>query len=346
MIGDPRRHRGRPRLPAGQGQTGMHRAEVVQATHQVHPGMQQLLAMHQMMRPPGQRCQPRPERAIQPFHIGGVQHPTPRRLRQQLLRLRAAAPAQAPCDPHHPLADVLLDHLADHQVGPRHLPWRAPPTVMHAQPKRLPKGVDIAGESVDDQQQWRHDRRGGNQGDDAGHHALIAAGADRAAQPAAGGNHQRHRHPDDPALGLDAYFIRLYLAQVARLGNLRMMDCFGMCPGCFEPVPDGLGLEAIGMLNGDERTAPTDQGDDADDQRLVRPAAIEGRASARAEGLGADVAAVAALLLAMHADVALAGQAELGHHTACGFMDASCWFVTQDCPRIRRFVKERRLHHG
>ena len=63
MIGDPRGHRGRPLLAISQGETRMQRAEVVQRADEIHPRVQQFLAMHQMLRPPRQRRQACPCRS-------------------------------------------------------------------------------------------------------------------------------------------------------------------------------------------------------------------------------------------------------------------------------------------
>ena len=74
--------------------------------------------------------------------------------------------------------------------------------------------------------------------------------------------------------------------------------------GSFEPITDGLRLQAKGMLDSDERTAPTDEGDDHDDEGLVGATAMENGAGAGTKGRAADVAAVAPFFLAMHNNVA------------------------------------------
>ena len=168
---------------------------------------------------------------------------------------------------------------------------------------------------------------------------MIAASADGPAQPQAGGDHQRHGHPDDAALRRDAHFIGLHVAQVARLGDLRVVDRFGMLARSFEPGADGVGLEAKGMFAGNERTAPTDQGDT--NEMTISAAAVRRR--------GKMVPVRAPKVLSQTRQWSrrscwlcpplfpcprwpLAGQATLGHHTACGFMGPPVWFITQDCP--------------
>jgi hypothetical protein len=135
-------------------------------------------------------------------------------------------------------------------------------------------------------QQRCADRGRRNPGDDARHQALIPARADSATQPEAGRDHQHHRQPDTAALRRDPHFFRLHVAQVAGLDHLIVMDGCGMVPPRCAPVPDGLLLEPKGMLDGDERTAPTDQGNAPRDQRLRRATPMKDGAGAARCPLG------------------------------------------------------------
>ena len=102
------------------------------------------------------------------------------------------------------------------------------------------------------------------------------------------------------------------LPEVARLHDLLMMNRFRMRSGGFEPGADGLGLQAKGMFERDQGTAPTDEGDDHDDACLVGTAAMKDRAGAGAEGFVADMAVIALFLPTMDADVALPSLSSCG----------------------------------
>ena len=58
-----------------------------------------------------------------------------------------------------------------------------------------------------------------------------------------------------------------------------------MDAGRFEPVPDGPRPQAKGMFEGHQGKAPTDQGDDDDDEGLVGAAAMKEGPGAGAESL-------------------------------------------------------------
>jgi hypothetical protein len=59
-------------------------------------------------------------------------------------------------------------------------------------------------------------------------------------------------------LRLDANFVGLNLPKVTRLGDEVVMDDFGVVTSAIKPGTDGLRMEAKGVLNGDEGTAPGD----------------------------------------------------------------------------------------
>lgn len=90
------------------------------------------------------------------------------------------------------------------------------------------------------------------------------------------------------------------------------MDCFGMVACCFEPVADGLSLHIVGVFDGDGRTAPTDQGKDLCNDRLVGTATMKDRTGARIKAFATDRAPIPLFLLLMHADVAPANMPPSG----------------------------------
>jgi hypothetical protein len=172
--------------------------------------------------------------------------------------------------------------------------------------KGQPNGIDVAAKAINHHKQRGDDGTGSNQSYQTGNQALIAASADHAAEPEASGDHHRHGHPDNATLGLDPDFIGLDLPKLAWLHDLLVVESFRLQASSFHPVADGVRLEAKGVFDGDERTAPGDESDDHDDECLVSSAAMEDGAGAGAEGLPTDVAAVASLFLAVYTDIALA----------------------------------------
>lgn len=217
--------------------------------------------------------------------------------------------------PRHPYqapSTGLLDDLPNAQPRPRHFagcPALAGPLARaESQAKRL----NVALEAINHQQQRGNDTSSGNQRHKPGDQAVITSGANDAAQPQARRNHQRHAHPNDATLRLDPNFIRLHMAQLTRLDNLVVMERFGMLACRFEPIADSLGLDAIGMLDGDDGAAPTDQGNDLGDECLVGAAAMKEGATSRAKGFLTDVATIAPFLLAMDTDIALADLSPCG----------------------------------
>ena len=68
----------------------------------------------------------------------------------------------------------------------------------------------------------------------------VALGADDATQPEPRRDHQRHRHPQHPTLGLDANFIALDLSQVHCLASDHLlMDPLSMVPCLTQPIAHG-----------------------------------------------------------------------------------------------------------
>ena len=84
------------------------------------------------------------------------------------------------------------------------------------------------------------------------------------------------------------------------------MHLLALGGGPLLPVGDRALIQPEGDDDGLWRTAPSQQGDDADDQRLVVAQAIEGRALRRSESLAAFFALVAIVLQAVDDNVALA----------------------------------------
>ncbi len=303
MVGDPRRHRRGLPTTVNLGKTVMGRTNIVDRAHQIHPACDGREVPGRATGAAAQHRQSLAERAVQTLDGGRVEHLTARRAPQQGQKQAGAPVHQAMYRARHRTPGILLDHLGDGQLRPRHQP-RAASRSRLARPKDLANRIKVGHQSVTHEQQRspcgarRHD------GDQSGDEVTVTPRADGPAQPQPGAHHHGHRHPPDTGLGLDVDLIGLHLDKLTLLHDGGVMDGFCMRSAGLDPFPNGLGLEAIGDLNRGNGTAMAHQGDDPGDCFLIGPPPIEGRPSPRAEGLLADLAPVTLALLAMDADVA------------------------------------------
>jgi hypothetical protein len=126
-----------------------------------------------------------------------------------------------------------------------------------------------------------------------GDQGAIPPPTDRAAEPEPGRDHQRQRHPDDPALLLDADLVRLHRAEIARLADQLPMDRRTLGTRRAKPIAHRLALHLEGDLDGRRRAAMRNQRHDAGDDPFVGPSPMIKRARPFAEDCAADGAAIA-----------------------------------------------------
>ena len=124
MIRNAGRHRWRPFEPlvapdqSRQSQAFVLRAEVVDATHKIHPRLQGLTLSCQRSRASGQAVNVTAKGPIDSLNEGGVNVPFALRLSDHL-RDRFFCPLiNLPSHANDPTAFILLDHLRDQNVGP------------------------------------------------------------------------------------------------------------------------------------------------------------------------------------------------------------------------------------
>jgi len=137
----------------------------------------------------------------------------------------------------------------------------------------------------------------------------IPMRTDFSAQPQPGRDLERHPHPDDRALHLDAQFIAWYLPPwPGSLDHLRV-HLLRVLPASLQPAFDRALIEREGRDNRLHRATVSEQRHDQRDDIGGFPQAVKDRPRSGAEGLLALAADEAAFLLGMHPDVALTGLA-------------------------------------
>jgi hypothetical protein len=108
-----------------------------------------------------------------------------------------------------------FDHLHNGDLRPGSPPTPSPLTKAgHFGAKGPLKGLDIARQSIDRQQQRPTQGHCSNLSGQRLDQASISVRAYHPTQPQSGRDHQRHRHPDDTSLHFHFDFIRLDLSQI------------------------------------------------------------------------------------------------------------------------------------
>lgn len=281
----------------------MRRAEVVDRSSQVHSFVQRRQSASRASAPPPQTSQSLTKRGVQPLDVGRVEHLTAGRAPQQRQEQACVALNKPMKRSAHRPACILLDHLGQHQLRPLNQARACACPALSA-PKGPPHGLDIRAQAIRDEQQRPKLGARRNKSNQPRDQVAVAARADHPAEPQPGADHQRHRHPHNPLLGLDPDLVGLYLHQVARLKHELVMNRFGMPSAGLHPGAYGLGLEAKGHLNRRDRAAVVDQGHHASDRLLIGAPPVEGCSRPRTERLLADLAPVALALTTVDADVA------------------------------------------
>ena len=226
----------------------MRRTEVVDRPQQIQAPLHRGRAAGGGARATPEDRQARAERPVQAFDERGVQDLAAGRAPQQGQEPADAPLGQAVDGAGHRPSGVLLDDLGDHQVRPADQP-RAPTRPRLPRPKGAPHDVAIGRQAIGHEEPRPPGRAGRNQRHHAPVQRAVTRGTYGAAQPEAGADHHGQRDPQHPRLCRDADLVGLHLLQVAGLDDRRVMHRCGMLPCRFQPVPDGMSLQAVGVFN-------------------------------------------------------------------------------------------------
>jgi hypothetical protein len=134
----------------------------------------------------------------------------------------------------------------------------------------------------------------------------IPTSTEHPAQPEPGADLQRHSHPDNAALDLCPNLVCLYLSQVPRLFDQMLMHLFTVLGRAVVPTEHSSLIQAEGSDNGLHWTTVSQQGNHDDHQFPALSQPIENCAFGCGERRVAHMADVAAVLLAVNSNVALA----------------------------------------
>ena len=316
MITQSGRHRRRSFLPLQSGITWrlltervMRPAEVVTAPYQPHPSVEQTLGVSNRPATPHQAGQRTAKRGVQAFNVGGVDiRPSASRL-QHRRDGDLAALNNPPLHTAEAALGVVLDELSNQQSLLRFQTRSAGLTSRHTPPKHLAKGTDVAAQAVHTDQDCRRQSAPSHLLDQRCDQMTVAMHTDGTTQPQARWHGHRHCLPNLASDHFHPQFVGLYVLEV----DLALLDqmLVKLLAGTSQPARDRTLIQAKGCLSSLGRTAMRKQGQHNRDQIDRQPQTIEWRASRSGEGFATSATAIAALLLAMDRNIALA------HLTPC-----------------------------
>ena len=305
MVGDASGHGGRHRAPAV-AQTRVRCAEVIDGADQIHPVLQGQWSACQRPAAARQHCQALPERRVQPFDVGRVDHPLPLRPAQE--RRHACS-----CTGDDPMLDgndmplrIALHDLGDEEVLPGPQPRTPLPSRALRITKRLANRPDIGDKPVSTEQERAVYGTATHPLHEAPNQGQVTVGADLTRQPQAGADHHRQGHPHNAPLGLDADLVGLHLPQVTRLLDQMLLYGLPLDPSACRPARHGPFVEAKGD---DDRLQWTAMGEERDHKghRLRRgPQVVQRRAFRHGKRFTARRAEEPRVLTRVDTNIALA----------------------------------------
>jgi hypothetical protein len=312
MIGGGRCHRRRPLKPfvptnqSRQSQTLVLSAEVVDCADQIHARLQRFTLFGKRPTAPRQTRQALAKRRIQSLDEGRVDDALALCTRNYPVNVASLALHDTPLNAAYTPLLILFNHLRnqDSRPGPQ---GRSPGCIRrHRLAKHLADGADVSFQAIRTKQQAQRQSRctGADLFNQRRDQRAIAAIGNRPTQPQPGADHHGQGHPDDAALLLDAQFIHLYLAEVARRGNQSFMHSLAMPASALLPIGDGALIYGKGGDNGLPRAAVRQQGDHLGEALIGVAQPVKRRALGCGKGLLANRAFEAVLLLRMNRDVA------------------------------------------
>jgi hypothetical protein len=225
------------------------------------------------------------EGRIEPFNESGIDATLTLRALDQVSNLVGTALHNATGDLE--LAGrAAFDHLNNRQFRPGSPLAASRLTVTGQFAAKGPlKGFDIAGQTIDSDQQGPTQGTGPHLIDQRLDQDLIPAGADHACQPQPARNHHGHRYPDGAPLYFGFDFIRLDLLQVKlTVFHDMLVDLLTMPAGPFPPFFHRSFIKPRRGHNGLHRTAVGQQGDDQHHAHWVCFQPIKYRAFLHTEG--------------------------------------------------------------
>ena len=324
MVGDASGHGGRHCAPAV-AQTRVRCAEIIDGADQVHPVLQGQRTACQRPAAARQHCQALPERRVEPFDVGRVDHPLPLRPAQE--RRHACR-----CTGNDPMLDsddtplrIALHDLGDEEV----IPGPQPRTPLRSRAlritKRLANRPAIGDKPVSTAQEWAVYSTATHPLHEATNQGQVTVGADLTRQPQAGTDHHRQGHPHNAPLGLDADLVGLHLLQVTRLLNQMLLYGLPLDTRACRPARYGPFVETKGDDDRLQWTAMGEERDHEGHRRRRGPQAVQRRAFRRGERFAARRAEEPRVLARVDTNSALAclssGRAlQFGQKTLAGSM--------------------------
>jgi len=282
----------------------MIRTEVVHCADQIHSIMQGGYLLCQRTPTANQRRNPRPERCVQAFNVGGVDHPTALGHQQQRLDLVSRSLCDTSHHSNHPLLGVLLDHLSDGDAIPRSQA-RASELPRNGFSKDPANCIDVRPTAIHTEQQRTTQRTATHSLHQGSHQMPVTALTDHAAQPQSCLYLNRHRHPYDHALHLDADFIGLDLPPITGVFYQVLVYLLAVLARPTLPTHYRTFVQTKCHDDGLYRTTVSQQGHHHHNQVLGRPQPMENSPSGFSKRLAALVALVPSLLATMDDYVSL-----------------------------------------